>query len=123
VKLRLIHVLCFGVVILLKSISLSGASELQAIQLPTPQILQGQTLKQALSERKTSREFAFEDVHPQMLSNLLWAAFGINRPESVRRTVPSALNKQEIDIYVVTNAGPNGLLSSYKSPEHSFPKK
>jgi hypothetical protein len=115
-KLKLIHVLCFGVAILLKSISLSGASELQAIQLPPPQILQGKTLMQAISERKTSLEFASEDIHPQMLSNLLWAAFRINRPESGRRTAPSALNKQEIDIYVVPNAGPDGRLSSVQEP-------
>jgi hypothetical protein len=116
VKLRLIHVLCFGVAILLKSINVSGASELQAIQVPPPQILQGKTLMQALSERKTSREFTPEYVPPQMLSNLLRAAFRINRLESGRRTAPSALNKQEIDIYVVTNAGPDGRLSSVQQP-------
>jgi SagB-type dehydrogenase family enzyme len=36
----------------------------------------------------------------QELSNLLWAAFGINRPESGKRTAPSAMNWQEIDVYV-----------------------
>jgi len=41
----------------------------------------------------------------QTLSNLLWAAFGINRPESGRRTAPSALNWQETDIYVFTEQG------------------
>ncbi len=40
-----------------------------------------------------------------MLSNLLWAAFGINRPESGKRTAPSAVNYQEIDIYVTTEEG------------------
>ena len=104
-KLKLIPVLCFGMAILLNSMTVSEASELQIIRLPQPQILQGKTLMQALSERKTSREFATEDIPPQTLSNLLWAAFGINRPESGRRTAPSALNKQEIDIYVVTKAG------------------
>jgi Nitroreductase family len=107
----------------LKSISECGASELQAIQLPPPQILQGKTLMQAISERKTSREFASQNIHPQMLSNLLWAALGINRPESGRRTAHSVLNKQEIHIYVVTNAGQKVGYPLSKSLGHSLPKK
>jgi SagB-type dehydrogenase family enzyme len=40
-----------------------------------------------------------------VLSNLLWAAFGINRPDSGKRTAPSAMNWQEIDVYVATAEG------------------
>jgi nitroreductase len=60
---------------------------------------------QALKARRSSREFRPEPLPVQMLSNLLWAAFGINRPESGGRTAPSAHNWQEIDIYVATAAG------------------
>jgi len=62
-------------------------------------------LMKAIKERKTIREFSSEELPPQTLSNLLWAAFGINRPDSGRRTAPSALNRQEIDVYVATRAG------------------
>ncbi len=104
-KLRLISMLFLGLAFLSNFGTLATASELQTVQLPQPQITQGKPLMQTLSERKTSREFAPEDIPAQNLSNLLWAAFGINRPESGRRTAPSALNKQEIDIYVVTKTG------------------
>jgi SagB-type dehydrogenase family enzyme len=60
---------------------------------------------QILQERRSSREFSPEKVPEQVLSNLLWAAFGINRPDSGRRTAPSARNSQETDIYVAMAKG------------------
>jgi len=45
---------------------------------------------------------SFKESDVQMLSNLLWAANGINRPETSQRTAPSSHNRQEIDLYVVT---------------------
>jgi SagB-type dehydrogenase family enzyme len=60
---------------------------------------------QALKERHSTREFSPEKLSQQALANLLWAAFGINRPDG-RRTAPSASNWQEMDIYVAT---PDGL--------------
>ncbi|HYA26355.1 MAG TPA: nitroreductase family protein [Terriglobales bacterium] len=59
---------------------------------------------QVLRERKTMREFAPDKLPQQLLSNLLWAAFGINRPDG-KRTAPSAMNWQEIDIYVAMSDG------------------
>ncbi|MGD9819843.1 MAG: nitroreductase family protein, partial [Desulfomonilaceae bacterium] len=59
----------------------------------------------ALKNRKTSREFSPGTLSNQTLSNLLWAAWGINRTDSGRRTAPSARNRQEIDLYVVTSDG------------------
>ena len=56
---------------------------------------------QVLKDRKSTREFRPDKLPMQTLSNLLWAGFGINRPDG-RRTAPSASNKQEIDIYVAT---------------------
>jgi SagB-type dehydrogenase family enzyme len=59
---------------------------------------------QVLSDRKSTREFGPGGLSPQQLSNLLWAAFGINRPDG-RRTAPSAMNWQEVNIYVTTKEG------------------
>lgn len=60
---------------------------------------------EALKDRHSSREFSEQKLSAQVLSNLLWAAFGINRPEQGKRTAPSASNRQEIDIYVATAEG------------------
>ncbi len=81
------------------------AQELSPIQLLKPQTEGGRPLMQVLKDRKTSRAFSSEKLPQQVLSNLLWAAFGINRPDSGRRTAPSALNWQEIDLYVVLPEG------------------
>jgi len=71
-------------------------------QLPPPQTSGGKPLMQALRDRSTSREYKSTALPPQVLSNLLWAAFGINRPKTGGRTAPSAHDAQDIDIYVVT---------------------
>ena len=60
---------------------------------------------QALKDRASSRNFSPEQLPIQMLSNMLWAAFGINRPASGGRTAPSASNSQEMDIYVAMADG------------------
>jgi len=86
-------------------IGAAGADDLQPIQLLSPQIDGGKPLMQALQKRSTSREFSPDLLPPQVLSNLLWAAYGINRPEIGKRTVPSASNCQEIDLYVSMASG------------------
>ena len=85
-------------------VSYLSAQDLKSISLPPPQTGGGQPLMQVLKERKTSRDFAADKLPPQLLSNLLWAAFGVNRPDG-RRTAPSAMNWQEIDVYVATADG------------------
>ena len=92
-------------VILLAVPTLSLAQELKPISLPSPQTNGGKPLMQALKDRHSTREFSSEKLSPQVLSNLLWAAFGINRPDTGKRTAPSAMNWQEIDIYVATADG------------------
>jgi SagB-type dehydrogenase family enzyme len=74
------------------------------IQLPPAQTDGGKPLMQALKARRTSREFSNKELPLQVLSNLLWAANGINRPDG-HRTAPSAMNWQEIDIYVTLAKG------------------
>ena len=60
---------------------------------------------QVLKLRQSSRDFDTKPLQLQELSNLLWAADGINRPENGKRTAPSAMNWQEIDIYVAMQKG------------------
>ena len=94
-KILLTALICTGAML---------AQDLKPVVLPPPQTDGGRPLMQVLKERKTSREFGSEKLSPQILSNLLWAAFGINRPEG-KRTAPSAMNWQEIDIYAATADG------------------
>jgi SagB-type dehydrogenase family enzyme len=75
-----------------------------SVTLPAPQIDGGKPLMQALNERRTTRSLTDAPLSAQQLSNLLWAAFGINRPDG-HRTAPSARNWQEIDVYVVKADG------------------
>jgi len=82
------------------------AQKLEPVQLPTPQTEIGRPLMQVLKDRSSTRDFSPEKLPTQVLSNLLWAAFGVNRSDSGKRTAPSAMNWQEIDIYVAT---PDGL--------------
>jgi len=86
-----------------------GAQELQPIQLPKPEITGGMPLMRALAQRQTTRAFLDKPLPPQTLSNLLWAAFGVNRPREVKsglgRTAPSAMNKQDIELDVVLASG------------------
>ena len=84
--------------------SISLADEPKAIQLIRPQMGSGSPLMQLLWKRMSSREFIPEPLPVEVLSNLLWAAFGINRPDG-KRTAATAGNKQEIDIYVATAGG------------------
>ena len=74
----------------------------EAIALPAPQTEGGMPLMEALGLRASAREFAPEPLPAQTLSNLLWAAWGINRGDSGRRTAPSARNWQDMDLYVIT---------------------
>lgn len=92
------------------------AEKAKPIRLPEPQVSSGKLLMQALKERKTSRKFSNGKLSQQQLSNLLWAAFGVNRPDTGRRTAPSAFNKQEIDIYVATSDG----VHLYDAEAHSL---
>lgn len=81
------------------------AQELKPIQLPAPQTDIGNNLMQALKNRQSARTFIDKPLPMQELSNLLFAAYGINRPEAGKRTAPSAMNWQEYDIYVVMKEG------------------
>jgi len=83
---------------------LAGNLLAQSIQLPPPQKTGGMPLMEALAKRSTSRAFATNELSSQQISSLLWAAFGINRPDG-KRTAPSAMDRRETDIYVLLKSG------------------
>lgn len=74
--------------------------------LPVPAQRGGMPLMEALRRRQSQREFAADALSEQQLSDLLWAAGGVNRRDLGGRTAPSAMNAQEIRIYA---ALPQGL--------------
>lgn len=92
-------------VLLLGLAGAAGAQEAEMIVLPKPQMDGGMPLLDALKQRHSTREFAAQPLAPQELSNLLWAASGVNRPESGKRTAPSARDWREVDVYVATADG------------------
>ncbi len=104
-KKLFLRVVISAVVVLFIFSAVTSAQELKPIKLFAPQMDGSKSLMQTLKERKTTREFSSETLPLQVLSNLLWSAFGINRPEDGKRTAPSAMNWQEIDIYVATAEG------------------
>ena len=89
---------------------------LSVIDLPSATTTGGLPIMEALSRRRSEREFLPDPLPYQTLSNLMWAAFGINRRKSKSRTAPSAINCQEIDVYV---AMPRGAYC-YEPHSHSL---
>lgn len=96
----------FSLITALAALGLSAAPlAARDIALPAPQKTGGMPLMDALSKRATSRSFdSKRELSQQQLSNLLWAAWGVNRADG-KRTAPSANNKREIDIYVLLKQG------------------
>lgn len=84
------------------------------IELPPPETTGGLGVMDALKRRQSQRDFLPELLGLQTLSNLLWAACGVNRPELGGRTAPSAMNAQEVDLYVAMAQG----LYVYESGQH-----
>jgi SagB-type dehydrogenase family enzyme len=94
-------ILC-GLVCLLNS---GAAGDRPAdLELPAPETRGGIPLMTALGERCSTKAYQAKPLAPETLSNLLWAAFGINRPDTGKRTAATAFNCQNIDIYVVLPA-------------------
>jgi nitroreductase len=83
---------------------IAGSLFAQDINLPAPQKSGGMPLMEALSRRSTTRAFDSRDLSHQQISSLLWASFGVNRPDG-KRTAPSANDKRATDIYVLLKQG------------------
>jgi nitroreductase len=92
---------------------LLAAQEPAAIELPKPAMTGGKPLMEALKARASGRDYSARKLAPETLSNLLWAAYGVNRPDG-KRTAPSAHGWQVVDIYA---ALPEGLYR-YDAPRH-----
>ena len=110
----LFRTISFVIIALFIFASLTSAQKLKQIKLLEPQLNSGKLLMQALKARSSAREYSSKPLPLQVLSNMLWAAWGINRPESGKHTAPSASNRQEIDVYVSTADG----LYLYDAKEH-----
>ncbi len=106
------HRLFAGLSLVLMAVSSVSAEE---IALPQPVKTGGMPLMEALQKRASGRKFSDRQLTPQEMSNLLWAAWGVNR-EDGRRTAPSARNIQEISLYVSTAEG----VFEYDAPANSL---
>ena len=106
----------FFIFVLLLAPVVACAQQPEPISLPQPRTDGGRPLMQVLSERHSSREFSPRELPPQILGDLLWAAAGINRPDSGKRTAPTARNMQQIDVYVAMATG----LYLYDEKEHAL---
>lgn len=80
------------------------AQVLETVKLPSPQKNGGMSLMEALDKRQSQREYSSKDLSLQQMSNLLWAAYGINRDNGYR-TAPSARTAHEYEIYIIKSEG------------------
>ena len=90
--------------VVLLSWTICSAQVITTVPLPPAQKTGGMPLMEAFQLRKSQRSFSSKELTSQQLSNLLWAAYGINRPDGFR-TVPAAKNWYEYDIYVLKSDG------------------
>lgn len=105
-------------VLMMGAMGTGQAQETGAIELPPPATAGGMPLMQALKARHSTREFAGKPLPLQVLADLLWAAGGVNRPDTGQRTAPSAHDWREIDVIAVTADG----AYRYDPPTHSLIK-
>ena len=80
------------------------AQELKVIKLNAPDKTRGSAVMKAFSDRQSGREYTNESLRPQDLSDLLWAANGINRADG-KRTAPSCRDFRDVEVYVVLPEG------------------
>jgi SagB-type dehydrogenase family enzyme len=97
-------------------IIMSSFGQSQIIKLPPPDKTGGMPLMKALNERHSSRKFSRKKLTKQQLSNLCWAAWGYNREEERKRTAPSSMNQQEMELYAVIEEG----AYYYNAEEHQL---
>jgi len=75
------------------------------VALLPPRLDWGPPLMTALRERRSSRSFSPEPLDLRLLSDLLWAATGVNRAETGQRTAPTARDRRDLDVYAATAGG------------------
>ena len=106
----------FLLLLLSFSLTMFGQDVEKEIKLPAPSKDEGFSIMKSLWNRQSVRECSSKELSLDILGDLVWAANGINRAEAEKRTAPSAMNKQEIDVYVVTAAG----AYKYQPQEHKL---
>jgi len=82
-----------------------SAQKLETIKLKKPNMNRGSSVMSALENRRSTGEYSDRMLNIDDLSDLLWAANGINRPESGKRTTASAMNRQDVSVYTFTTEG------------------
>lgn len=97
--------LALGLMGQLKPRPVLDAAAAAAVALPPPRRSGGMPLLDALQLRQSCREFDTTPLSDAQLADLLWAAAGINRADSGGRTAPSAMNAQEVQLYVALSHG------------------
>ena len=97
--------LVFNIILIFSVINSVLAQELSSIKLNNPNTKRGLPVMEALSQRASVKEWSEKKLNLQDLSDLLWASNGINRPDESKRTAASALNAQDVDVYVVMEEG------------------
>ena len=111
----LFHIFISAIVLV---VSVQTVSHAGPVSLGKPQFINNKQIMECLNKRSSTRSFRHDPLPQPVLSGLLWAAFGVNRPQSGKRTAPSACNWQEIDIYVAMKEG----LFVYAAQSHSLEK-
>jgi hypothetical protein len=109
-----VFALLFGTGLMLVSGADPAPSEFE--RLPGPCREGGRPLMEVLRDRKSTREFRADPISREQLANLLWAAFGVNRPETGQRTAPCTMNLRCIDVYLATAEG----TFRYDADEHGL---
>lgn len=104
-KRGFLNAVVLTLVVVLSGSGWSRAQETKTVKLNAPDKTRGLPVMQALSVRASVRDWSDTDLSLQDLSDLLWAANGINRPEIGKRTAASAMNAQDVDVYVVNKDG------------------
>ncbi|MFO7600928.1 MAG: SagB/ThcOx family dehydrogenase [Candidatus Desulfacyla sp.] len=94
-----------GCMMMATLVSWAVAADMTDIPLPTLRMIGGKPLMEALKERHSTRAFSTKTLPVQVVADLLWAGFGVNRPESGKRTAPSARNWQEVSVYAIFKEG------------------
>lgn len=90
----------------------------ELVKLPEPNKTGGKPLMQTLNERQSSRDFIDKELSMQQISDLLWAAYGINRHETGKHTIPTSRNIQDMEVYITTKDG----AFLYLPKEHAIQK-
>lgn len=96
--------LCLGLGLYLAPVS--SAQDNKPIILPRPNTEAGKPLMTAINNRHTNRNFKAEALSDRQIAEILWVAVGVNRPdEGNRRTTPTAMNKQDVSVYALSDKG------------------